>query len=297
MSCYTLSTFKERIGVKPMKKKQLFCGVLGLLIMGSLAACSSQPAPSNETSVLTGNAQYSSTSEEKITDGEQFAIYEQYGMTYDINKKELTYNGKLVRWFEDYYPVDDDSQAGIDFFNENGVVDVYAVRDFTTFAKDENGSIDPRGELLGLQEFSQEEFDARNIDAIKNPNPQTAIAGDPISDDVINTWLAEYKDFGVTYDKENDQWYFNGEKVRYFRDVLTSNGESLSGGKFHGTMRTFGNGNGNIDVYTVRDFDTPNSEGNGTLTDIKVYSQQEFDEHTHADYSNNGSYGSCATTE
>lgn len=299
MSCYTLSTFKERIGVKPMKKKQLFCGVLGLLIMGSLAACSSQPAPSNEPaipqSIVTGNAEYSGTSEDRITDGEQFTIYEQYGMTYDVDKKELTYNGKLVRWFEDYYPLDDNSQAGIDFFNENGVVDVYAVRDFATFAKDESGAIDPRGELLGLQEFSQEEFDARNIDAIKNLKPQTAISGEPISDDVINTWLAEYKDFGVTYDKENDQWYWGGEKVRYFRDVLTSNGESLSGGKFHGTMRTLGNGNGNIDIYTIRDFDNPNAEGNGTLTGIEAYSQEEFDEHTNA-HSNGDNYGTSATS-
>lgn len=279
-----------------MKKKQLFCSVLGLLIMGSLAACNSQSVTSDETAIA-GNAEYNGTSEDKITGSEQFAIYEQYGMTYDVGKKELTYNGKLVRWFEDYYPIDDSSQSGIDFFNESGVVDVHAVRDFTTFAKNEDGSIDPRGELIRLQEFSQEEFDARNIDESKHPKPLIAIAGDPISDDIINTWLAEYKDFGITYDKENDQWYFNGEKVRYFRDVLTSNGESLSGGKFHGTMRTFGEGNGNIDIYTVRDFNTLNSEGNGILTDIKAYSQQEFDEHTQANYSNNGSYGSCATTE
>lgn len=267
-----------------MKKKQLFCSVLGLLIMGNLAACSLKPVSANESvitqSTAIGNAEYNGTSENKFTDGEQFAIYEQYGMIYDADKKELIYNGKLVRWFEDYYPVDN-GQAGIDFFNENGIIDVYAVRDFSAFAKDEGGAIDPRGELLGLHEFSQEEFDARDIDAMKNPKTQIAIAGDPISDDVISAWLAEYKDFGVTYSKENDQWYFNGKKVRYFLDVLTSNGESLNGGRFHGTIRTL-NGNGTIDIYTVRDFDTPNSEGNGTLMDIRAYSQQEFDEHTQA---------------
>ena len=30
--------------------------------------------------------------------------------------------------------------------------------------------------------------------------------------------VAEYEAFGVTYDAEKDQWYFNGEEVRYFRD-------------------------------------------------------------------------------
>lgn len=217
--------------------------------------------------------------------GEQFKHYDQFGMTYDADKNELYYNGKLVRWFEDYYPIADNELVGNDFFNENGVVDVYAVRDLSSFVRFDDGSFDPSGKLVGLKEFSEEEFDARDIDAIKNPKPEIAITGDPVSDDVINTWLTEYKDFGIAYDKDNDQWYFNGEKVRYFRDVLTSNGESLTGGKFHGSIRTLGNGNGTVDIYTVRDFDTPNSEGNGSLTDIKAYSQQEFDEHTQGNFS------------
>ena len=51
---------------------------------------------------------------------ERFKIYEQFGLIYDADKDELYYNGKTVRWFEDYYPVgtDSQSQAGIDFFND-----------------------------------------------------------------------------------------------------------------------------------------------------------------------------------
>lgn len=213
---------------------------------------------------------------------ERFKPYEQFGMTYDADKNELNYNGKLVRWFEDYYPISDNELelAGIDFFNEDGVVDVYAVRDLSSFVRFDDGSFDPSGKLVGLKEFSEEEFDARDVDAIKHPKIEATTTGEPASDDVINAWLMEYKNFGVTYDKENDQWYFNGEKVRYFRDVLTSNGESLSGGRFHGSIRTLGNGYGTVDIYTVRDFNAPNAEGNGTLTDIEAYSQQEFDGHT-----------------
>ncbi|MDE7226548.1 MAG: hypothetical protein K2N49_06810, partial [Ruminococcus sp.] len=111
---------------------------------------------------------------------------------------------------------------------------------------------------------------------------QEAIAGEPLSDKEINSWLAEYGQFGVTYDKVNNQWYFNGEKVRQFRDILTSNGEDLTSGKFHGSMRNL-SGNGTIDIYTVRDFDNLNSDGNGTLTDIKSYSPEEFNEHTSPD--------------
>ena len=104
----------------------------------------------------------------------------------------------------------------------------------------------------------------------------------------------DYEAFGVTYDAEKDQWYFNGEEVRYFRDVLTSNGESLTSGKFRGEMRTLGSGVGTIDIYTVRDYGHLNSEHHGTLTGIEKYSQDEFDEHTQAGMSGNQPIGNAS---
>ena len=98
----------------------------------------------------------------------------------------------------------------------------------------------------------------------------------------------------LTYDAEKDQWYFNGEEVRYFRDVLTSNGESLTSGKFRGEMRTLGSGVGTIDIYTVRDYGHLNSEHHGTLTGIEKYSQEEFDEHTQAGMSGNQPIGNAS---
>ena len=91
-----------------------------------------------------------------------------------------------------------------------------------------------------------------------------------------------------------DQWYFNGEEVRYFRDVLTSNGESLTSGKFRGEMRMLGSGVGTIDIYTVRDYGHLNSEHHGTLTGIEKYSQEEFDEHTQAGMSGNQPIGNAS---
>lgn len=35
-----------------------------------------------------------------VSFGEQFKPYEQFGMTYDADKNELYYNGKLVRWLD-----------------------------------------------------------------------------------------------------------------------------------------------------------------------------------------------------
>ncbi len=62
--------------------------------------------------------------------------------------------------------------------------------------------------------------------------------------------------------------------------MLTSNGENLTGGNFHGAIRTMGSADGTIDIYTVRDFTNPDANGYGTLTDVEKFSQEEFDEHT-----------------
>lgn len=204
--------------------------------------------------------------------GEQFRIYEPFGMTYDPSRNELYYNGKAVRWFEDYYLVGNDPQAraGRDFFNENGVVDVYAVRDFDGLVRSDDGSYDPSGKLVGLQEFTEEEFAARNTEELKNPAPITTVAGPAASEAEMREMAREYEDFGLFYDVKSDQWYLGDEKVRYFRDILTSNGESLGSGRFRGVIRSFGNENGTVDVYMIRDYERVNASGYGTLTGIEA---------------------------
>ena len=210
---------------------------------------------------------------------------EEFGMVYDSDKDVLYYNGKLVRWFEDYYELSAEERAGIDFFNENGVVDVYAVRDFSNLIQNDDGSFDPSGKIVGLKEFSDKEFAERDINAIKNPPRDVCYAGGgPLTPDEAQAIADEYAAFGVTYDASIDQWYFNGEKVRFFQDVLTSNGESLTGGNFHGAIRSSWNENGSIDIYTVRDFANLNTSGNGTLTGVEKFSQAEFDEHTQTEF-------------
>lgn len=287
-------------------KRMALCAA-SMLLLGCLAGCSTTPQNSQkqddpiikeEISQPLGGSEALGNSEDSsalsAADKEKmFAPYEQYGMNYDAVKDELTYNGNLVRWFEDYYPIGNNETAGIDFLNENGTVDVYAVRDLESFSKAADGSVDPAGKLIGLKEFTQQEFDARDIEALKN-STSVAMAGTPLEDSEIAKLVAEYEAFGVTYDAEKDQWYFNGEEVRYFRDVLTSNGESLTSGKFRGEMRTLGSGVGTIDIYTVRDYSHLNSENHGTLTGIEKYSQEEFDEHTQAGISGNQPIGNAS---
>lgn len=162
--------------------------------------------------------------------------------------------------------------SGRDFFNEKGVVDVYAVRDLNSFIRLDDGSFDPSGKLIGVKEFSEEEFAARDIESIKNPLPVAASSGDPLDAKELEDMAEEYAAFGVTYNTEENQWYFNSEKIRFFRDVLTSNGENLTSGTFNGTIRTLESINGTIDIYTVRDFTNPNTL---SLTFCILY-QQNF---------------------
>lgn len=160
-----------------------------------------------------------------------------------------------------------------------------------------DGSFDPSGKLVGVKEFSDAEFAARDIEAIKNPPSNVALTGYPPSEKELEERAKEYEAFGVTYDIKNDQWYFNGEKVRFFRDVLTSNGEELTSGKFKGAIRTLGSADGTIDIYTVRDFARPDTSGNGTLTGIEKFSQAEFNEHTQSSKEAQTSSGECVVMQ
>ena len=292
-------------------KKLLALALGGVLLVGCLAGGSTAAASQGGTSQLGITSPPMTEASEQtivafaegngspaeISYEELFKPYAQFGLTYDASKNELTYNGKAVRWFEDYYTVENGIQAGNDFFNENGVVDVYAVRDFTSIVRAEDGSFDPSGKLTGVKEFSSEEFAARDIEAIKNPPPAVALTGDPPSAKELEDMAKEYEAFGVTYDIKNDQWYFNGEKVRFFRDVLTSNGEGLTSGKFKGSIRVLGSADGTVDIYTVRDFAHPDTSGNGTLTGIEKYSQAEFDEHTQSSKEAQTSSGECVVMQ
>ncbi len=79
----------------------------------------------------------------------------------------------------------------------------------------------------------------------------------------LQTIAAEYAPYGLTCDEEH-HWYLDGQRIRVFTDILSTNGESLTGGDFHGTLRTF-SGDGWIDVRTVRDYDRCDDEGHGAL--------------------------------
>lgn len=201
---------------------------------------------------------------------EQLACYEPFGMTYDAKKNVLSYKGKRVRYFEDYYPVGEDGQGGIDFFDEKGVVDVCAIRDFSGIVRNADGSFDPSGRVAGLRQCSDAEFEARDMDVVKNPQAAEAFCGEALSETELLKIAEEYREFGVTYEVKEDAWYYKGEKVRRFLDVLTTNGADLASGGFQGTLRQYWQDGGTVDICAVRDYDRKNGDGSGRLIGVEM---------------------------
>lgn len=74
---------------------------------------------------------------------------------------------------------------------------------------------------------------------------------------------AVYEKYGLTYEKETDNFYYDGKLVRYFSDKLDADG----------TYNSFTRTDGVIDLIAVRNTDYK-------LTGISPVSQEEYDKHT-----------------
>lgn len=274
----------------------VLCVVLvGIVMTGATLAATTDKGPTTGYVILA--EENIETPKSKV---ETFAVYEQYGLTYNKGIDQLFYNGELVRYFEDWYPIGDGGSAGRDFLNENGTIDVHGVRDLSQLTHNSDGSFDPSGKLIGVEPYSQEEFDAREIEELKNPPMQETLvyesstadnfsaaqelsqgsqesttqiyysSEDMMTPDELAKEYSVYEPFGLTYDKGKDCFYYNGKLVQQFVDVLASNGEAFSSGKFKGAMRQVGSPDGEIEIKAVRDYMKPDANGYGTLTGIEV---------------------------
>ncbi len=263
-----MDTRRKKTGVA------ILCIVLVSIIMtgATLAATADNEQTIGLESINVSFAEETAYVETPESKAAIYAAYEQYGLTYNKSTDQLFYNGELVRYFEDYYPVGDDGRAGKDYLNENGTIDVHGVRDLSQLTHNSDGSFDPSGKLIGVEPYSQADFDARDIEELKNPPMQTTAIedGPKLTPDELAKLYSIYEPFGVTYDKKQDCFYYNGKLVRQFIDVLASNGESFSGGKFKGAMRQMGNPDGEIKIEAVRDYTKPDANGYGALIGIEV---------------------------
>lgn len=172
--------------------------------------------------------------------------YAAYGLTYDKAKDAMYFHGKLVRYFFDGVDIENGTATVYDFLNEEGVVDVHTVRQATINA---DGSTNPTGKLTGIEAYHQQEFDNRDISALKNVQERIAYAFCAGTPGITFTErFSKYKDYGITYVEAKGasgagNVYYNGHLVHQFADV------SPDGGAFSFTSAE----QGGINVRTVYD--------------------------------------------
>lgn len=170
-----------------------------------------------------------------------FQPYEPYGLVYREKENRLYYRGELVRYFEDIVSM----AHYLKWPNQNGTVDVYAERDIA-------------GELTGVKAFTQEEFSDRTPSMKTAGNELIINIDGGISngdiEEMVKRQIAEayevYQPYGLTYDKESDRLYYNGELVGYFEDKQIKH--------FFGPFQ-----DSSITIYAIRD-------ENGALTGLDV---------------------------
>lgn len=264
-----------------MKKKQILLMTLAILTVTSvsISAWAITRHENKAAPIVDGNTVLQSELGKELKD---YSAYSKFDLIYDEETETLMYHGQVVRYFVDQYSLDAESTATIcEYINENGTIDLYTERDQTKVKENADGSFDPNGTLLSVKQYSQDEFAKRDLNAVKNPASQGAEAGKPMSLKEKATLYSEYEAFGLNYDRNRDVLIYKGKTVRYFLDIRSSNGKDLSSGEFEGVMNSIINDeNGEVDLYTVRNFDKLNTNGEGKLTKIKAYSQSEFDQRT-----------------
>ena len=261
------------------------CADDAIVTEGASAAVSEVTITTADDSVV---AQYSQSAlAEDEFSPEAFSVYAPFGLSCDSVGEALYYRGRRVRIFEDVVQGDAlQEEAGLcyelEHVDSEGAVDVRTVRD-------------EAGTLLRLEQLSEVEFQSRDLKdwtepeigvtaaegnvwtayaaveadaAMKGMTAKTSCAEWTQADK--QAFFAEYAPFGLTYDPQTDVLTYMGRAVRNFMDVRSSNGAALTGGSFRGSITQISNGDGEVDVETIRDYTRPNASGEGTLTGIVV---------------------------
>lgn len=200
---------KDYFGSAFFEGKTLALG--SALLVGVVAGCSSSvniPSDNNTTKNVSYQAQTVSDTENAANDSTtaelpggsvDYSIYEPYGLSYDQENYYFTYNGNVVRFFND--PI-----AGASFTNFfSGTVDIEADRD------EENN-------LVGIKECSKENYD-RHTQKHNNFNPtDTSLSTVQKGESTPQLWLKDYADYGITYNEQSGGWYYNNQRIKILLD-------------------------------------------------------------------------------
>lgn len=168
-----------------------------------------------------------------------FSEYERFGISYDADGT-IFYHGQRVRYFFDGYRIEEGvTSTRYDHWDEEGTVDVYTVRDVI---QNGDGSIDPFGELTGIEAYSQEEFDRREpspagqgaaVTAVYDASGHGEIHGETLADK-----FQAYEIFGVELRESSGGMgnvFYLDQPVRRLIDERPDGGiltyESVDGGE------------------------------------------------------------------
>lgn len=132
-----------------------------------------------------------------------YSVYEAYGLSFDEKTGCYSYNGDIVRFFND--PV-----AGASFTNFfTGTVDIEAKRDADNI-------------LIGIEECAQEVYDSHTrkhehfLSMPIGAEPDAAMeTGTGQSN---GECLKNYEDYGVSFNSQDSRWYYGGDEIRILVD-------------------------------------------------------------------------------
>ena len=150
--------------------------------------------------------------------------YAEFGLSYDAERHDLIYDGKVVRYFEDMWPVypgNDDERVGRVNEQRDGDIDVYSVRDFTDAT-----TAHPEGVLTGLRVATQKEFD--HYTQIRDTMQEAYAEGlfDAVSECVVITNITDedgdsiQKSAWITMDEDGTVHYMETHPVEMETGVV-----------------------------------------------------------------------------
>ncbi|HWT73872.1 MAG TPA: M56 family metallopeptidase [Mobilitalea sp.] len=230
-----MDTSKKKTGVV------ILCLVLaGTLGTGAAFAANSPAVPETQTTYIASSGdEHSQAVSNTPTEQELLSEYGSYGISFDKDGK-IHFNGELVRYFWDGADLGDNTAVvRYEYLNEEGTVDVH-----TTWKSIDNGdgSIDPLGELTGIEKYNQTEFEQRNLADLKGTSDAVTYAtgdGSVSEGETFAQKFAKYKDFGIEYKEQQGSGrgnvYYNGQLVKTFVDEKKDGGvfsyQSVDGGE------------------------------------------------------------------
>ena len=132
-----------------------------------------------------------------------YSVYEAYGLSFDERTGCYTYNGDIVRFFND-------PSAGAGFTNFfTGTVDIEAKRDV-----DNN--------LIGIEECSQEVYDShtrKNERFLSMPiSAEPDAAMETGTEQSNGECLKDYEAYGVSFNRQDSRWYYGGDVIKILVD-------------------------------------------------------------------------------